>query len=358
MPLTLLLVAASRFAGLPRLIRLGLLASSSTAPAPAEPSAQAVGAGASAPTVAGDLAATAAAADLSTFLAALDAVDLTDLLRSAGGLTVFAPPASADPRRSPARTVASCSTSSATGLVFVYALGSAMVSRSAEEPFNARILAGDIQVGRSIVPVVDRVIVPQPMEDRLLSRHAHVEGEVEEPAGSEAQHAARRVLADPLREAEPLGDEAAAALHEFGLRVTGDVVPVTRTGVLMMGDGGRHSRECLAGQQVVRPTFPTWRVRRARLLPWRTSQRRMRLRPRRGRQRRMRPGRRRSWRRRRRHRPQLERRRRWLRGRPGQRAAWLRRRRHWLERRRLRLARVQAMTAARRTPRGRPRLWR
>lgn len=49
----------------------------------------------------------------------------------------------------------------------------------AEEPYKARIVAGDLQVGGDVVHVVDRMIAPQSMEGRLLSRQACAEVEWE-----------------------------------------------------------------------------------------------------------------------------------------------------------------------------------
>ena len=94
------------------------------------------------------------------------------------------------------------------GRVFVYRL------RSGD------ILAGDIQVGGNVVHVVDRVIVPQSMEGRLLFRQAHRESEVEQSAaGAESRFNARLLLAELVRQADTLGDEAVIPLYEFGLRI-------------------------------------------------------------------------------------------------------------------------------------------
>ena len=131
------------------------------------------------------------------------------------------------------------------GMVFVYTLRQQR-DRAAEEPFKARIVAGDIQVGGNVVHVVDRVIVPQSMEGRPLSRQAYREPDVEElTSGAESMFNAVYVLSDLLAKGDALDDAGAEALYEFGLRVADDVIPVSRTGMLMMGDPGTTKREKL-----------------------------------------------------------------------------------------------------------------
>jgi uncharacterized surface protein with fasciclin (FAS1) repeats/formylglycine-generating enzyme required for sulfatase activity len=131
------------------------------------------------------------------------------------------------------------------GMVFVYTLRQQR-DREIEEPFKARIVAGDIQVGGSVVHVVDRVIVPQSMEGRLLSRQAYPEGDVEElTAGAESMFNAVYVLTDLLAKGDALDDVGAEALYEFGLRVADDVIPLSRTGMMLIGDTGSTKREKL-----------------------------------------------------------------------------------------------------------------
>jgi uncharacterized surface protein with fasciclin (FAS1) repeats/formylglycine-generating enzyme required for sulfatase activity len=131
------------------------------------------------------------------------------------------------------------------GLVFVYTLRQER-DRAKEEPFKARILAGDIQVGGNVVHVVDRIIVPQAMEGRVLTRQAYREPDVEElTAGAESMFNAVYVLSDLLAKGDALDDAGAEALYEFGLRIADDVIPMSRTGMLMVPEIGSTKREQL-----------------------------------------------------------------------------------------------------------------
>jgi uncharacterized surface protein with fasciclin (FAS1) repeats/formylglycine-generating enzyme required for sulfatase activity len=119
------------------------------------------------------------------------------------------------------------------GMVFVYELAKTIGDRS--EPFKARILAGDIQVGGNLVNAVDRVIVPKKLEGKFLASQAYREKDVKEAeAWGEAQSNARYVLTDMLKKAESLEGEAAIGMYRIGLRFLEEVVPVSRTGVMMM----------------------------------------------------------------------------------------------------------------------------
>jgi transforming growth factor-beta-induced protein len=132
------------------------------------------------------------------------------------------------------------------GMVFVYRLRSAGVPRDAEEPFKARIVAGDIQVGGSVVHVVDRVMLPPGVENVAVASQAYREKDVEELAmGGFAQFRGKLALNDLVARAESLDDDAAIELYQFGLRLLEDVIRVSRTGMMLMPDEGRTKREAL-----------------------------------------------------------------------------------------------------------------
>jgi uncharacterized surface protein with fasciclin (FAS1) repeats/formylglycine-generating enzyme required for sulfatase activity len=132
------------------------------------------------------------------------------------------------------------------GTVFVYRMRSGRVPRSAEEPFKARIVAGDIAVGGTVVHVVDRVIVPPQFENTLIASQAYREKDVEESAmAGFVQFRTLYTLRETMRQAESLDDEAAVALYRFGLRLLEEVVVVSRTGVLMSRDMNSDRRDVL-----------------------------------------------------------------------------------------------------------------
>lgn len=118
------------------------------------------------------------------------------------------------------------------GMVFVYELNRSGDDRT--EPFKARILAGDIPVGGCLVNIVDRVIVPRELEGKFLASQAHRQTDVEEiVGGAESQYMASLVMADMLESAKAFDDDAAIAMYRFGLRLLEEVVPVSRTGLVM-----------------------------------------------------------------------------------------------------------------------------
>lgn len=120
----------------------------------------------------------------------------------------------------------------ANGMVFVYRLRR---TRAPEESFKARIVAGDIQVGASIVHVVDRVLVPPQFENQRIASQAWLEKDVKDVArGADAQFSAIYFVRELLERAERLGDEAAMELYQMGLRMLEEVVPVSRGGMLLM----------------------------------------------------------------------------------------------------------------------------
>ena len=121
------------------------------------------------------------------------------------------------------------------GMVFVYTLRSAGVDRAAEEPFKARIVAGDIGVGGNLVHVVDRVIVPQSLEGSVIPRQAYRERDVKElVAGASAQFGSVDMLRRMLQDAAKMDEAAAVSLYRLGLQTLEEVVPVSRTGVMIM----------------------------------------------------------------------------------------------------------------------------
>ncbi|MFN7671613.1 MAG: fasciclin domain-containing protein [Planctomycetota bacterium] len=121
------------------------------------------------------------------------------------------------------------------GMVFVYQLRSEQDRARQEKPFKARMLAGDIAVGGNLVHVVDRVLVPRSLEGRLLGSQAYAEREVTALAAEgESRAEAVRLVTEMLAETKDAG-AAAAPLHRFGLQMLEFAVPVSRTGVLMMG---------------------------------------------------------------------------------------------------------------------------
>jgi formylglycine-generating enzyme required for sulfatase activity len=118
------------------------------------------------------------------------------------------------------------------GMVFVYELNRGGDDRT--EPFKARILAGDIPVGGCLVNIVDRVIVPRELDGKFLASQAHRQTDVEEMVGgAKSQYMASLMMADMLESAETLDDDAAIAMYRFGLRFLGEVVPVSRRGVVI-----------------------------------------------------------------------------------------------------------------------------
>ena len=124
----------------------------------------------------------------------------------------------------------------ANGTVFVYRMRS-NPDRSMEEPFKARIVAGDIPVGGSVVHIVDRVIVPPQFENNAIASQAYSEKDIKEFAmGGDAQFNARYLVKEMLEQAESLDDAGAIALYKTGLRMLDEVVPVNRRGVIMTMD--------------------------------------------------------------------------------------------------------------------------
>ncbi|MFN7874716.1 MAG: fasciclin domain-containing protein [Pirellula sp.] len=122
------------------------------------------------------------------------------------------------------------------GLVFVYQLRSANIPREREEPFKARILAGDIQVGGTLVNIIDRVIVPRELEGKILSSQAYRETDVVEfNAGADARDNARQVLQEMLQKAQQLDQKGEMAMYQMGLQMLEDVLPVSRNGVIVDG---------------------------------------------------------------------------------------------------------------------------
>ncbi len=133
----------------------------------------------------------------------------------------------------------------ANGAVFVYRMRS-MRDRSLEEPFKARIVAGDIPVGGTVVHVVDRVLVPPQFENQQIASQAYRESEIKDYAmGADARFMARLQLRDLLEQAESMEEDAAVALYQFGLRMLEDVVPVTRAGMMITGDEMARDRQTL-----------------------------------------------------------------------------------------------------------------
>ena len=122
----------------------------------------------------------------------------------------------------------------ANGMVFVYRIRR---TRAPEESFKARIVAGDIQVGASVVHVVDRVLVPPQLETTRIASQAWLEKDVKDVArGGDAQFNAVYFVRDLLKRAESLGDEAAIALYQMGLRMLEEVVPLSRSSVLVVAE--------------------------------------------------------------------------------------------------------------------------
>ena len=133
----------------------------------------------------------------------------------------------------------------ASGAVYVYRMRS-MRDRSLEEPFKARIVAGDIPVGSSVVHVVDRVLVPPQFENSLIASQAHREKEVKELAmAADAQFMAVYELRGTLKQAESMEDPAAIAVYRVGLRMLEEVVPLERDGMVIMGDEQSNDRTVL-----------------------------------------------------------------------------------------------------------------
>ena len=134
----------------------------------------------------------------------------------------------------------------ANGSVFVYRLRSRGVERAAEEPFKARIIAGDIAVGGTVVHVVDRVIIPPQLENRVIASQAYLEKDVKDSAmGAYAQYRIRYEFKEMMSSAEQLDDAGAVALYRFGLRLLEDVLPVSRSGVMITRDMNSDRRDVL-----------------------------------------------------------------------------------------------------------------
>jgi uncharacterized surface protein with fasciclin (FAS1) repeats/formylglycine-generating enzyme required for sulfatase activity/beta-lactamase regulating signal transducer with metallopeptidase domain len=133
----------------------------------------------------------------------------------------------------------------ASGAVYVYRMRS-MSDRSLEEPFKARIVAGDIAIGSSVVHVVDRVLVPPQFENSLIASQAHREKEVKELAmAADAQFMAVYELRGTMKQAEAMEDAAAIAVYRVGLRMLEEVVPLERNGMVIMGDEQSNDRTVL-----------------------------------------------------------------------------------------------------------------
>jgi uncharacterized surface protein with fasciclin (FAS1) repeats/formylglycine-generating enzyme required for sulfatase activity len=133
----------------------------------------------------------------------------------------------------------------ANGAVFVYRMRS-MPDRSLEEPFKARIVAGDIAVGSSVVHVVDRVLIPPQFENTLIASPAYREKDVKESAmAADSQFMAAYELRGTLKQAESMEDAAAIAVYRVGLRMLEEVVPLNRNGMVIMGDEQSGDRTVL-----------------------------------------------------------------------------------------------------------------
>gem|GEM_PF-331639 len=133
----------------------------------------------------------------------------------------------------------------ANGAVFVYRMRS-MRDRSLEEPFKARIIAGDIAVGSSVVHVVDRVLIPPQYENTLIASQAYREKDVKESAmAADSQFMAAYELRGTMKQAESMEDAAAIAVYRMGLRMLEEVVPLDRDGMVIMGDEQSNDRTVL-----------------------------------------------------------------------------------------------------------------
>jgi len=133
----------------------------------------------------------------------------------------------------------------ADGSVFVYRMRS-MRDRSLEEPFKARIIAGDIAVGSSVVHVVDRVLIPPQYENTLIASQAYREKDVKESAmAADSQFMAAYELRGTMKQAESMEDAAAIAVYRMGLRMLEEVVPLDRDGMVIMGDEQSNDRTVL-----------------------------------------------------------------------------------------------------------------
>ena len=133
----------------------------------------------------------------------------------------------------------------ANGAVFVYRMRS-MRDRSLEEPFKARIIAGDIAVGSSVVHVIDRVLIPPQFENTLIASQAYREKDVKESAmAADSQFMAAYELRGTMKQAESMEDAAAVAVYRMGLRMLEEVVPLNRAGMVMMGDEQSNDRTVL-----------------------------------------------------------------------------------------------------------------
>jgi uncharacterized surface protein with fasciclin (FAS1) repeats/formylglycine-generating enzyme required for sulfatase activity len=119
------------------------------------------------------------------------------------------------------------------GMVFVYQLRTEQDVARQERTFKARMLAGDIAVGGSLVHVVDRVIVPRSLEGKLLGSQAYVEREVTALAAEgESRAETVRVVEEMLAETKAAG-AAAAPVYRFGLQLLESAVPVSRNSSIM-----------------------------------------------------------------------------------------------------------------------------
>jgi uncharacterized surface protein with fasciclin (FAS1) repeats/formylglycine-generating enzyme required for sulfatase activity len=119
------------------------------------------------------------------------------------------------------------------GMVFVYQLRTEQDVARQELTFKARMLAGDIAVGGSLVHVVDRVIVPRSLEGKLLGSQAYVEREVTALAAEgESRAETVRVVEEMLAETKAAG-AAVAPVYRFGLRLLESAVPVSRNSSML-----------------------------------------------------------------------------------------------------------------------------
>ena len=119
------------------------------------------------------------------------------------------------------------------GMVFVYQLRTEQDVARQELTLKARMLAGDIAVGGSLVHVVDRVIVPRSLEGKLLGSQAYVEREVTALAAEgESRAETVRVVEEMLAETKAAG-AAVAPVYRFGLRLLESAVPVSRNSSML-----------------------------------------------------------------------------------------------------------------------------
>ena len=81
-----------------------------------------------------------------------------------------------------------------------------------------RIENGEFRVGGNLVNIVDRVIIPKQLEDKLLASQAYREQDVQGlNAGADARANSKLVFEELLKKADSLGGQGQMAMYQMGV---------------------------------------------------------------------------------------------------------------------------------------------